>query len=65
MGRSGLPGRFSMGTELEMMMRAPLMMPAAPIPATARPTINMADEVAAPHKTEPTSKMRKKARNDH
>jgi hypothetical protein len=59
------PGRFSIGTELEMMMRAPLMMPAAPIPAIARPTMSMAEETAAPHRTEPISKMRKNRRKEY
>jgi hypothetical protein len=44
---------------------APLIMPAAPNPATARPTMSMADETAAPQRTEPISKMPKKTKNDH
>lgn len=44
---------------------APLMMPAEPNPAMARPTINMSDETAAPHSTEPNSKMAKKVKKDH
>jgi len=47
-----------------MIVMAPLMMPAAPSPATARPTINMAEETAAPQRTEPTSKMKKKNKNE-
>jgi len=39
------------------MMRAPEKMPAPPTPATARPAISAADDVAAAHTTEPSSKM--------
>lgn len=60
-----LHGRFSRGAQLEIMVMAPLMMPAEPNPAMARPTINMSDETAAPHSTEPNSKMAKKVKKDH
>lgn len=60
-----LPARFSKGAQLEMMMRAPLIIPAAPKPATARPTINMTEETAAPQSTEPSSKIAKKTRKVH
>lgn len=54
-----------MGTEQEMMISAPLMIPAAPTPAIARPTINMVEDTAAPQRADPSSKMRKKARNEN
>jgi hypothetical protein len=60
-----LPGRFSRGAQLDIIVIAPVMIPAAPSPATARPTINMSEEVAAPHSTDPSSKMPKKTRNVH
>lgn len=60
-----LLGRCSSGAQLEIMVIAPFIMPEAPNPATARPTINILDETAAPHRTEPTSKMAKKTRKDH
>lgn len=60
-----LHGRFSRGAQLEIIVMAPLMMPAEPNPAMARPTINMSDETAAPHSTEPNSKMAKKVKKDH
>ncbi len=43
----------------------PLIIPAAPRPATARPTVSIAEETATPHKSEPSSNTAKKARNDH
>lgn len=48
-----------------MMVMAPVAMPAAPKPAINRPTINIGDEIAAPHMIEPTSKMARKARKVH
>jgi hypothetical protein len=60
-----LLGRFSKGAQLEMMVIAPFMMPAAPKPATARPMINMLDDTAVPQRTEPNSKIAKKTRKDH
>lgn len=60
-----LPGRFSSGAQLETMVMAPLMIPAAPKPATARPTINIAEETAAPQSKDPSSNIPKKNRNDH
>lgn len=41
-------------------MRDPLTRPEPPIPATARPTINMVEEFAAPHSNEPSSKRQRK-----
>lgn len=46
-------------------VNAPLMMPDAPKPAMARPTINIADDWAAPQIAEPTSKMKKNAKKVH
>jgi hypothetical protein len=60
-----LPGRFSWGTQPEMMIMAPFMIPEPPSPAIARPTISMIEDVAAPHKTDPNSKMAKKNKKDH
>lgn len=48
-----------------MVVTAPLATPADPIPAITRPMMNMADECAAPHKAEPTSKITKKTRKVH
>ena len=49
-------------TATPMMMRAPAKTPATPMPATARPTMSMVEEVATPQMREPSSKMKKKAR---
>ena len=43
----------------------PLIIPAAPRPAMARPTVSIAEETATPHRSEPSSNTAKKARNDH
>jgi hypothetical protein len=40
----------------------PLTRPEPPIPATARPIINIVEELAAPHSTEPSSKRQRKAK---
>ena len=40
-----------------MMFIPPEKRAAAPAPATARPTISITELVAAPHNTEPSSKM--------
>lgn len=58
-------GRFSIGAQAETIVMAPLIIPAAPKPATARPTINMVEETAAPQSTDPSSKIAKKTKNDH
>lgn len=60
-----VPGRLSLGTQLEMIVSAPIVIPAAPKPATARPTINIDEEVAAPQSKEPSSKIPKKAIKVH
>lgn len=48
-----------------MIVIEPVAMPAAPKPATNRPTMNMGDETAAPQMIEPNSKMAKKAKKVH
>lgn len=48
-----------------MVVTAPLATPADPIPAIRRPTMNMADECAAPQIADPTSKITKKTRKVH
>jgi hypothetical protein len=53
------------GSTAEMIVSAPFEMPEDPTPAMARPTMNMAEDWAAPHSAEPISKMMKKIRNDH
>jgi len=41
-----------------MITRAPEKIPAEPTPAIARPTINAADDGAAPQTADPTSKIK-------
>lgn len=48
-------GRLRRGTSETMIIMAPVKMPAEPIPAIARPTINAVEVGAAPQITEPTS----------
>jgi hypothetical protein len=57
-----VPGRLSLGTQLEIIVSAPIIIPAAPKPATARPTMNIDEEAAAPQSKEPSSKIPKKVR---
>jgi hypothetical protein len=52
-----------MGELAETIVRAPFMMPEPPIPATARPIIKALDDWADPQTADPTSKMKRKARN--
>lgn len=52
-----IPGRFSRGAEADMIVSAPLRMPAPPHPATALPTMNMAEDVDTPQIREPNSKI--------
>lgn len=49
-------GRFSGATLTATTIKAPWKIPAAPIPAIARPTIRADDVVALPQTAEPTSK---------
>ena len=48
-----------------MVVRQPVNRPEEPRPAIARPIMNIADDCAAPHMAEPTSKTKKKARKVH
>jgi hypothetical protein len=48
-----------------MIVIDPVATPAPPKPAINRPTMNIEDEVAAPHITDPTSNMRKKTKYVH
>ncbi len=56
---------FFVGRMAEKIVTAPFASPAEPIPAIALPTMNMADELAAPHMADPTSKMIKKVIKVH
>jgi hypothetical protein len=47
------------------MFSPPFIMPDEPIPATARPTMSILDDVARPQTSEPTSKMAKNERKVH
>ena len=53
---------FSIGTHAEIIVSIPFISPEPPIPATARPTISMLEEVATPHNREPISKRTTKAK---
>jgi hypothetical protein len=55
--------RLWIGAIAERIVRAPLLSPDPPIPATALPTMSMFDDRAVPQSTEPSSKRHKKARN--
>jgi hypothetical protein len=48
-----------------MIVKDPFCRPDTPKPATARPTMKNAEEVATPQSSEPTSKTKKKAMNVH
>jgi len=48
-----------------MMVKAPLMSPEPPRPATALPRINMVDDVDAAHNTEPSSKKAMNPRKEY
>ena len=48
-----------------MIVIEPLLIPAAPKPATNRPTINIGEEIAAPHIIEPISNTAKKTKKVH
>lgn len=49
-------GRVSGGPASAMMLSAPLTMPLLPMPATARPTMNIGEETAVAQRREPSSK---------
>lgn len=52
-----------LGATTERIVIAPLVRPDPPSPATARPTTNIVEDCAAPHRAEPISKIQRKARN--
>jgi hypothetical protein len=54
-----------MGTHPAIIVNAPFKIPEVPIPATARPIINILEEVATPQIKEPNSKMAKKDMKVH
>ena len=56
------PGLFANGTLATTMERAPLERPEDPMPATALPIINISEELATPHKRDPSSKRARKIR---
>ena len=56
------PGCWAKGTELPMMVQAPFIRPEEPAPATARPAINMGDELAKAQMREPIPKTKRKVR---
>ena len=58
-------GRFSSGADMAMMVMAPFMSPEPPMPATARLTMSILDELARPQRREPISKTKRNARNVH
>jgi hypothetical protein len=58
-------GLFAIGTHPAIMVKAPFKIPEVPIPATARPIINILEEMAMPQIKEPNSKMAKKAMKVH
>jgi len=47
------------------MLRHPLIKPAPPIPATARPTMNMVEPFAVAQISDPSSKTARNARNEY
>lgn len=51
-------GLFSSSTAYLIILKAPCRMPAAPRPATALPTINILEDVAAAHRIDPTNMKR-------
>lgn len=57
-----LQALLSRGTELARIVNAPFTRPAPPIPATARPTINISELVEMPHIKEPSSKRKRNAK---
>lgn len=56
------PGLLADGTDVATMVTAPLARPEAPIPATALATINIFEELAAPHRRDPNSKSARNVR---
>jgi hypothetical protein len=56
-------GLFSIGREFVKIVIAPFIKPDEPMPATARPTINIFEETATPHNKEPSSNRNTNVRN--
>ncbi len=56
-------GALCRGTQAVTMTREPFMIPELPIPATALPTINILEDVAIPHNSDPSSNVTKNPRN--
>jgi hypothetical protein len=54
-----------MGTHPAIIVKAPFSIPEVPMPATARPTMNIVEEVDKAQINEPNSKRVKKAMNVH
>jgi hypothetical protein len=54
-----------MGTQAAMIVKAPLIMPDEPKPATARPTINILEDIATPQRRDPNSKSAKNDMNTY
>lgn len=54
-----------MGTHPETIVKAPFKIPEPPIPAMARPTINIFDEVEIAHIREPSSNTKKNPTKVH
>lgn len=60
--RNYLPGLFASGAQAAIMVRAPFERPDPPIPAIALPTINIFEDLATPHRRDPSSNSPKKKR---
>lgn len=60
-----LQALFCSGIADERIVRAPFIIPEPPRPATARPTINMREDVATPHSNDPSSKRSKNEMNTY
>ncbi|TDZ20095.1 hypothetical protein Cob_v007169 [Colletotrichum orbiculare MAFF 240422] len=60
-----MTGLLASGTVLPMTVSAPLNSPADPMPATARPTMSIVEDVDTPQMREPTSKRKRKQRKIH
>jgi hypothetical protein len=58
-------GSFWGGVQAIHIVIAPFKRPDAPMPATARPAMSMAEDWAAPHRAEPIWKIKKNPRKDH
>lgn len=50
-----IPGLLCIGTAPAIIVKAPLIMPEVPMPETARPTINILEDVETPQMSDPSS----------